>query len=65
MLAAVLCIGYNTSANVAALEGARRHLTFAGFVALTTGGAVAGLIIGAVASALAASSRAAREIDRS
>lgn len=41
----LLAIAYDTSANTAALEGARRHLTFAqiGFVAV--GGAIAGLFL--------------------
>ena len=57
MLAGMLCIAYNTSANVSALEGGREHMTF-GYVATIIGaGAAAGLLAGAVVLAITASTR--------
>jgi len=48
ILAAVLCIAYDTSGNVSALEGGRAHLAFKTIVVLTVVGAVIGLIVGAL-----------------
>jgi hypothetical protein len=43
----LLAIGYNTSAQTAALEGGRNHLTFATVILCGVGGALAGVVLAA------------------
>jgi hypothetical protein len=45
ILGLLLAIGYNTSAQTAALEGGHRHLTFATVILCGVGGALAGLVL--------------------
>jgi uncharacterized membrane protein len=49
VLAILLCLAYDTSANASVLEGGREHLTFAAILSFGGIGAVLGLIIGALA----------------
>ena len=61
MLAGLLCIAYNTSANVSALEGSRQHLTFRSVAIITGAGGIVGLVITMVALSIAIATQAARQ----
>ena len=59
LLAAVLCIGYDTSAATAPLEDGHAHLSFGMFLALTGVGGAIGMLVGAVVMAVAVTRDAA------
>ena len=60
VLAALLCVAYDTSANVSALEGGQHHLTYRQVLGFTGGGALAGLLLAAVLLAVSTSVRTVR-----
>jgi hypothetical protein len=62
VLAAVLCVAYDTSSNVSVIEGGRAHLTFRAILVLTAAGAAAGLIVGALAWASRIRAETARKV---
>jgi hypothetical protein len=60
ILVGVLCIAYDTSGNVAPLEGGHGHLKFGAILVYMAAGAVVGLILEALAFASRARQAAKR-----